>query len=231
MKSVEALLCLFSTVLALGAIDRSLEIKYDIQIFDELVDTHLGEPITMVSPRDKLKYNCYLPLSWTEEDEKFPMDSDTSIESLLTPLKSLCLYKLGGWWSYEVCYGRYVRQYHQEKDKPILPKDDFWLGLATPDAGGFESEDYYSEIYEDGSVCDVNGVKRKTELRFVCDKDAIVSSITELIEPSSCKYLIVISTPLLCHHPLYRPKKERQQTIKCFGFGSTEIGLHRTRIR
>jgi hypothetical protein len=38
--------------------------------------------------------------------------------------------QIDGWWTYEFCYGKHIRQYHQEKNMPIRPQDEYFLGLA-----------------------------------------------------------------------------------------------------
>ena len=45
----------------------------------------------------------------------------------MEPLSGKCLYRIEGWWTYEVCFGSHVRQYHEEADKSP-PKMDYYLG-------------------------------------------------------------------------------------------------------
>lgn len=37
-----------------------------------------------------------------------------SPKDLLARLSEVCLYKFEGWWSYEFCYGKHIRQFHVE---------------------------------------------------------------------------------------------------------------------
>ena len=42
------------------------------------------------------------------------------VATLLEPLTDLpCLFKTKDWWTYEFCYGRHIKQYHLENDKPV----------------------------------------------------------------------------------------------------------------
>lgn len=49
---------------------------------------------------------------------------------LLKPLQGTCTYRIQGWWTYEICFGKHIRQYHEEKDQP-KPTMEFFLGLHT----------------------------------------------------------------------------------------------------
>ena len=41
-----------------------------------------------------------------------PHAANVSVATLLEPLRSVCLQRHEGWWSYEFCYARHVRQFH-----------------------------------------------------------------------------------------------------------------------
>lgn len=71
-----------------------------------------------VTSSQKEKYKCLLPelkpkQSTTISDYDGPLPIN-----LLKPLFSqkICSYRLESYWSYEVCHGRYIRQYHEERD-------------------------------------------------------------------------------------------------------------------
>lgn len=65
---------------------------------------------------------------------------------LLAPLGRLCLYYVKDWWTYSFCYGREVRQYHEDKPMirgasmpPPKPEDvvmNFVLGQFESHGGG-----------------------------------------------------------------------------------------------
>lgn len=75
---------------------------------------------------------------------------------------------------------------------------------------------YYSQRYFDGTECDLTGVRRSTEVRYTCGNAQVASTIVDVKEPSSCTYLITVTTPLLCKHPVFKPKRETVLTIPCF---------------
>merc|ERR1712212_413470 len=76
-----------------------------------------------------------------------------------------------------------------------------------------------SQYYVDGSVCDLTGESRKTEVRFKSDeslKGTDRDVISEIEEPSSCTYLFTISTIRLCSHPRFRAEKvKKTAAISC----------------
>eukprot|EP00027_Filamoeba_sp_ATCC50430_P007998 CAMPEP_0168548054 /NCGR_PEP_ID=MMETSP0413-20121227/4360_1 /TAXON_ID=136452 /ORGANISM="Filamoeba nolandi, Strain NC-AS-23-1" /LENGTH=277 /DNA_ID=CAMNT_0008578339 /DNA_START=156 /DNA_END=989 /DNA_ORIENTATION=+ len=186
--------------------------------------------IPMTHPKTKIQYHCVIPaVNETSSLETEESVSDTDVRTLLAPLGTSCMYRLAGWWSYEFCYGKHIRQYHQEKDLPVRPQDEFFLGKFKEVQDGVkinaqvEDEDhskkyfknYFSEKYTGGTTCDLTGDKRQTEVRYYCANDKTTSSIIDIKEPFSCNYIMMISTPLLCKHPSYKPKKEVVETIYC----------------
>jgi protein OS-9 len=77
-----------------------------------------------------------------------------------------------------------IRQFHQERDLPVRPQDEFFLGKYVE--GNEESSHlgtepkYYSQMYTDGTVCDLSGSKRVTEVRFTCGNEKQMSAITDI---------------------------------------------------
>jgi hypothetical protein len=130
---------------------------------------------------------------------------------------------LAGWWTYEFCYGKSIRQYHQEKDQPIRPQDEFVLGRQTEaDRLKLKEEepeefnkDYFSEMYTHGTPCDITGQLRSSEVRYYCSTDKSTTLISDIKEPASCVYTISVMTPLVCEHPHFAPKKEKVLEVYC----------------
>jgi len=208
---------------------RGDETKYKVLLIDkndERMHNPLGALIQMTSPIDKKKYDCIIPLPLDEQNKDEVSEENTPVISkLLQPLGVSCLYRIEGWWTYEFCYGKHVRQFHQERDKPIGPKDEYFLGKWVPGTEGLENKGFYSETYTDGTPCDINGQPRTAEVQFFCENDVHrpTSFISEIKEPSSCRYLVTVSTPLMCKHPTYKPKKEKVQSIYCIPSGSSTL--------
>ncbi|XP_060079073.1 protein OS-9-like isoform X2 [Ylistrum balloti] len=149
-----------------------------------------------------------------EEEEKVAME--TGIPELLKPLEGgPCLFKNKDWWSYEFCYGKYIRQFHIEDGKIV--GDVTFLGYYESEFDWNNNTDqdkrvknynrlnrYHSQQYINGSRCDLTGRPRKTEVRFVCEEGA-GDSIARIDEPETCGYILTVHTTKICHHPYLKP--------------------------
>lgn len=149
-------------------------------------------------------------------------------DELLEVLKDRCFIRQEGWWSYEFCYQKKLRQIHVEDEKVI---QEFILGEYDNEAtiaynqnlsdistlkdprSKDASQRYHAHQYTNGTVCDLTSQPRETEVRFVCSEPrAMISSITEL---STCKYALTIQGPMLCKHPLFQEERPVWHTIDC----------------
>ncbi|XP_056644389.1 endoplasmic reticulum lectin 1 [Diorhabda sublineata] len=199
-----------------------------------------GESIIVTSAHQE-KYKCTLPTTAEEEaelEEKY--DGPTALE-ILSPLFSPntpCSFRLESYWSYQVCHGRKVRQYHEDRDGKTTRVHEYILGKW--DSNYYEmllerakSEDYdknteppvkkvdnvnlpyYEVILENGTECSINNNKpRITKVLYVCyihGKHEIYS----VDEPQTCVYEIIILSPLVCAHPRYKPKDSEENKINC----------------
>jgi hypothetical protein len=54
-------------------------------------------------------------------------------------------------------------------------------------------------MYTDGDVCDLTKKPRTTEVRFVCDAE-LLHAFDSISETSTCNYLVVVHTSLVCAH-------------------------------
>lgn len=115
-----------------------------------------------------------------------------------------------GWWKYEFCYGRYVRQFHIDKNgetSVMLGHFDEdahkkWL-KENPQKRPFTkigSRTHLTHFYQGGSICEKTGEKRQTEVQLKCMENS--SSLTKvslfLMEPKMCQYILGVESPLIC---------------------------------
>lgn len=85
---------------------------------------------------------------------------------------------------------------------------------------------YYFQEYTKGDVCDhedvtdsaikagefgEGGIERAITVRYSCSNDFIIS----VKEDSTCHYIIDVTVPTLCHHPLFRAPVSKRQVLKC----------------
>ncbi|KAK3737563.1 hypothetical protein QZH41_017761, partial [Actinostola sp. cb2023] len=123
-----------------------------------------------------------------------------------------------GWWTYELCYGVSVSQYHEEGNTVIGERISLGLYGSQTDWDKQEielpysknsSRRFHSQFFENGTTCDLNGAQRATEVKFKCEVDA-KDHVVMVDEPSSCNYVMVVHTEKLCNHPLFKPPANRK---------------------
>ncbi|GJP47101.1 hypothetical protein CLOM_g6336 [Closterium sp. NIES-68] len=113
-------------------------------------------------------------------------ESRKSPEDLLDAMKGLpCFYRQDGWWTYEFCYKKHIRQMHiEQQDGENKVTMDFVLGrysareslraqkrleAATAAGGGAAAgagKRYHVHVYTNGTSCDLTGAGRRTEVRM-----------------------------------------------------------------
>ncbi|KAG7388316.1 hypothetical protein PHYBOEH_007895 [Phytophthora boehmeriae] len=156
---------------------------------DELqqcINTQLVESITAKRSQENL-------LASTAELER-------KADIVRSTLEGHCLFAVDGWWTYEVCYKKEVRQFHQEADgsRP----SDWSMGVYVPneqekDTGYVETD--VVQYFAGGQHCDENGEHRSTKVVYTCCKSRPTSVTVEKVdEPALCSYLIRVCIPDLC---------------------------------
>ncbi|XP_010250304.1 PREDICTED: protein OS-9 homolog isoform X2 [Nelumbo nucifera] len=223
----------------------SREPKYKIEFHSVGSPFHPDEDqeSVVMSSKDGQKFQCFLPRVEKSRTGKEVTQHNTSNmiveterranlktpDELLELLKEGCFIRQEGWWSYEFCYQKHLRQFHLEEDKVV---QEFILGLYDAEAtAAFHqnlsdvsklkdprskdaSQRYHAHQYTNGTICDLTNQPRETEVRFVCSEQprVMISSITEL---STCKYATTIQSPMLCKHPLFQEERPVWHTINC----------------
>ena len=112
------------------------------------------------------------------------------LEKLFT--QQACAYRLESYWTYELCHGRFLRQYHEERDGKQIKVQEYSLGKFTKEmfdelvveqdkdlAGGITRHPatkkiegmnmpYYEVTMTNGDLCDLNKQPRKVRVLYVC---------------------------------------------------------------
>ncbi|XP_062078223.1 protein OS-9 homolog isoform X2 [Humulus lupulus] len=222
----------------------SREPKYNIKLHSEDSPYHPeDDQESVVMPNNNgQNYLCYLPKVEKVKSGKLVTQHNISsmiVESekriklktpdeLLEELKERCFVRQEGWWAYEFCYLKRVRQLHLEDEKVV---QEFILGEYDAEAttaynqnlsdistlkdprSKDASQRYHAHQYTNGTLCDLTNQPRETEVRFVCSEPkAMISSFTEL---STCKYALTVRSPMLCQHPLFQAERPVWYTIHC----------------
>ncbi|XP_041353604.1 endoplasmic reticulum lectin 1-like [Gigantopelta aegis] len=187
------------------------------------------------------KYKCILPETMeTKEEARKRYHGPTAFELMKTLFtQTTCSYRVESYWTYELCHGKHLRQYHETKDQGQKPKlQEYFLGLVSLEslekANAEESSDgknkYESEVkvrkidgislpyYEvnmtSGTPCDLTKEPRKARILYVCQPEGH-GEIYQLKEMSTCEYEVIILTAVLCAHPDFRPKNPPVSQIQC----------------
>ncbi|XP_023015308.2 endoplasmic reticulum lectin 1 [Leptinotarsa decemlineata] len=241
------------TTIFLVALIFHKTVQNDVRGFDDSVlfslnwpgellpeDINADDETIIVTSEHKEQYKCYIPSITEKEsnlDEKY--DGPTALE-LISPLftQTMCSFRLESYWTYEVCHGRYIRQYHEDREGKTTKVQEYILGkwdesyferlmsnakeeeLDTTSPIPVKKIDnvnlpYYELTMGNGTSCELNNNKpRVTKVLYVCyihGKHEMYS----LKETSTCVYEIIILSPLLCTHPKYKPAESGEHKINC----------------
>ncbi|XP_077339760.1 protein OS-9 isoform X1 [Lithobates pipiens] len=220
------------TVASLGFLnlEELTEMKYGIEILSEPVirGQSKADNIVTIASKYKQNYECKLPAIAVkfqqEKEEDTQAYSGLGISDLLKPMEAApCLTKTKDWWTYEFCYGKHLQQYHIEESE--VKGDILYLGYYQSEfdwnnetakaSKHHKLKRYHSQMYVNGSRCDLNGKSRETEVRFMCEEGS-GDYIARVDEPQSCTYVLTIHTTRICNHPFLRPPSTgTPQSIRC----------------
>eukprot|EP00250_Pteridium_aquilinum_P022967 c25969_g1_i1 orf=514-1389(-) len=201
------------------------------------------QEIVVMIDGEKRKYECTLPREAERQSlkDEFSQQNSSSVslmaekrvsktpDDLLSLHKDQCFYRHEGWWTFEFCSHKKLRQIHIENNKVIQEYD---LGVYDSNATAIfhqnlsnvllqkdhrsksAAQRYHSHLYTNGTLCDLTSEPRETEVRFICSDTGsnMISSITEV---STCKYTLTFNAPVLCKHPSFQEERPRFLVIDC----------------
>jgi len=221
--------------------------SFDVNYFDDnilfqittdtrdVLDNRLGEKgarelIPIVSADDE-KYFCMIPDIASQKKNPITDYTGPAPAELLTSIynEKFCSLRIEPYWRYELCHGKYLRQYHDDKDAKVTA--EYYLGSypkdkneATPEFDftkpplkEFDGKilPYYPVNYIHGTHCDLTGQPRRTTVIYICanDQPRSFQSITEI---KSCVYEAVVAVKELCSHPAFKKDEPVPNEIQCF---------------
>lgn len=213
---------------------------------DKIDNLELGDEYMTVVSSHQEQYKCYLPnvKRNSHSDVKY---EGPSVVDLLEPLlfaKLPCSFRIESYWSYEVCHGRYVRQYHEAREGKTVRVQEFNLGkwdppqmlhvlnelkkkeptentqIPTKKIDGYNLP-YIEVTMGNGTLCELNDNKpRQTTIFYVCYVHGR-NEIFSFKESSICTYEVIVLTPLLCAHPKYKSYETGENNIHCIPDGDS----------
>lgn len=81
---------------------------------------------------------------------------------------------------------------------------------------------YLSQVWSDGTRCDINNEHRSVEVQYHCEPGLASSRIALIKETTTCNYILIVETPLTC-------KEEQLRVGKDKGTESARMGEWRCR--
>jgi len=194
----------------------------------------------VITSVDNEQFRCTFPKVNTDDGSNSAEYTGLSVLGLLEKMftQQTCAYRLESYWTYELCHGKHLRQYHEERDGKSIKVQEYYLGKFTKEMHDSLVADYdkdvangitrhpptkkieglnmpYHEILmTDGTLCDLNQQPRRTRVLYVC-YPAGKNEIYSLKEVSTCEYEVVVLTNVLCSHPSYKPEESREHSISC----------------
>ena len=67
-------------------------------------------------------------------------------------VQSGCVYRMEPYWTYELCHGKHLRQYHEEREGKNIKLQEYFLGKFT--------KEQFNELVADHQKDVANGIKR-----------------------------------------------------------------------
>ncbi|VDK39067.1 unnamed protein product [Taenia asiatica] len=169
-------------------------------------------------------YACHLPTTTKGQRTEKVQDAAPHPNDLLADFFKTypCIFKVEGFWTYELCHDKHIRQFRAEGAGPKLTRivKEFYLGLISDSKKPFDDDrangdlepksiqingrdfSYYSVDYDDGTECDLTGIPRRASVLYVCleESDGELFQISEL---ETCVYQLIVFTRHLCASPQY----------------------------
>ncbi|KAJ1791176.1 Protein OS-9 [Coemansia sp. RSA 2167] len=204
------------------------------------------DPIVARAGR-KWKFLCQIPRvtrnatiakpAAIESDDEAKQKNEETITrglELLQPLRDNCITHTTGWWTFEYCHDRMVRQYHRmaPDSHGHAAEIEYRLGeyshrkQRTISAAQEPVEQatqirrigrkhFLTQVWAGGTLCDITRQPREVEVQFHCDANS-PERIAHVEEVAVCQYVVVINTPRLCVDPgFYDTVASKVYDIKC----------------
>lgn len=127
-----------------------------------------------------------------------------------------CVVASAGWWTYQVCYKKEVRQYHEEQDG--TRPSDWSMGVFVPEENSADTPTMGSDVvqyFAGGQHCDENGEQRSTKVVYTCCKSKpAILAIDSVDEPTLCSYIINVCVPELCENADSEDLESALETVR-----------------
>lgn len=196
---------------------------------------------------DKLSNFDYSARNSSSDSEQDDQDKtqEKNPYKLLEPLskKNTCSVKYEAYWIYELCHGKFLRQYHEEGARfQSKISQEYYLGRMEPEQIALQEEEYMREFTEaekaglssrptilinghhkpyitfnmtGGTACDLTKRSRAARILYVCNEEPKLE-LYSIKEVSTCEYEAIVLSPLLCQHKDFKVDTTTQHEIRCY---------------
>lgn len=218
----------------------------DVYQLNEDLESKGQENMLWLKTKNQELYYCVLPNgpdSGSSGSSSLEQLDEIGPYELLKPLitREVCSYRLEQYWTYELCHGKYLRQFHEENAAQKVKSQEYFLGRydATSQmaisAEEFEhklqllrkagkpapqvtvegvSLPYIEFNFTGGTVCDLNNKPRVTRVLYVCSENA-KHELHSIKETFTCEYEAIVLSPILCLHKNYKTDSVSEHDIRC----------------
>ncbi|KAM0732303.1 Endoplasmic reticulum lectin 1 [Formica fusca] len=212
----------------------------------ELLKPHSNAEPYFITTANNEQYKCLIPDAPEQEHEYSESYNGPNPIQLLQPIfaQNSCSYRLESYWTYELCHGKYVRQYHEDREGKKIKLQEYYLGTLDK-AQKLKLSAFYDEQAKnpnrklnipikkidginmpyveiemiDGTMCDLNNKPRTIKVLYVCYRHG-KHDVYSLKETMTCEYEAVVLSPALCSHPDYKPQDTGENEITCQPVGN-----------
>uniref|UniRef100_A0A060T6U3 Endoplasmic reticulum lectin n=1 Tax=Blastobotrys adeninivorans TaxID=409370 RepID=A0A060T6U3_BLAAD len=178
-------------------------------------------------------YLCDLPDNITDLTvNSVPSTTDIDVVEVASKARELlalspsvkCIYHTVGYWTYELCYDTGIRQFHALPleqagglPKPYPNTPVYHLGRFSHQSDWTVKTSgdsvYASQTLGGGTICDLTGKDRVTEVQYYCREGLKTDQIAWMTEFQTCHYAVAIYTSRLCSDLAFIPPKESNVNV------------------
>ncbi|KAM3179099.1 hypothetical protein ACTXT7_001237 [Hymenolepis weldensis] len=240
-----ALLLVLAPLSSFGSFDVSDEFIFSIVWEPESNSKSDDASSMLIKTPNNETYLCHLPAVTKSKHVTESLDFDKHPQLLFTDFfeTNPCIFKVEGYWTYELCHGKHIRQFRAEGSGPKTTRviKEFYLGRVSESETHLRDKEeelkkedeeeskeskpksihingrdfaYYPVEYVDGTECDLTGLPRKATVAYVCLEES-GGELFQISELETCVYQLIVFTRHLCSYSRYNSHKLYSNPITC----------------
>lgn len=185
------------------------------------------------APNARLDNEAMVPSQ--DEQDHMIKEATRALTAAVHGAGQQCLVHKEGWWTYEYCHQKRIRQLHvytaadraaaaARNRRPAFEvgevSNEYLLGRFLPKADKAVQVRFGNVFvmnYRDGEQCDAESgaIPRSVQVRFKCSPNRLVPHVISVFESTICHYVVVIGSPSLCSIQSFAKWTRAPETIFC----------------